>query len=201
MARNSRVSFVAAIALLLLSAGCQSRQPQGTEQVRPTYRPDGQLENVTFDRNADGRPDAWLFLEKGQPLRAELDENYDGKADRWEHYEPRTTALPPAGYSGPVPRGVLVRAEQDLRGDGKVSRWETYSAGVLTSVEEDASGDGRPDKWESWADGALVAIALDTQGRGRPDRRLVYDPTGASAPRLEVDDDGDGVFEAGPASE
>ena len=201
MARNCPpfTAGASGILAIVLSLGCQRNLPAGTEQVWPTYSQDGQLDRVTYDRNLDGRPDAWLFLQGDQPQRAELDENFDGQVDRWEHYEAAPPGLPPAAGSGPLPRGTLVRAEQDLRGDGKVSRWETYSAGVLTAVKEDTTGDGRPDKWEQWADGVLQLIALDTQGRGLPDRRLVYDTTGAAAPRLELDEDGDGIFERQPA--
>lgn len=184
-----------ALAALLVSgvvAGCQQApaRPAGTESVVPTYNAEtGRLERISYDRNKDGKHDAWLFMDATRVVRAELDENYDGAVDRWEHYGEGARA----SAAGEVPRGVLERAEQSLRFDGQVSRWETYEGGQLTAVREDADGDGRPDKWETWVAGSLTELALDTRGAGKPDRRLVY-PADGSEPQLLVDRAGDGQF-------
>lgn len=189
--RRSAASLTAATCMLV-AAGCHEgpARPAGTTSVVPTYNAaSGKLERITYDRDKDGRPDAWLFMDGTRPVRAELDENADGAVDRWEHYRGGAPAAPGAG----LPRGELAKAEQDLRFDGKVSRWETYEQGRLVRVEEDTSGDGRPDKWETWADGSLVEVALDTTDRGTPDRRIVY-PGEGGAPRMLVDTRGDGTF-------
>lgn len=177
---------------------CQAAAPGGnTAYVRPGYDPaTGELDRITYDRNKDGVPDAWLELASNIPVKAELDDDFDGAPDRWEHYEAAPKGMPPARFDGPVPRGILVHAEQDLRGDGRVSRWETYTGGELTEVREDTTGDGRPDKWEEWSGGQLVAVALDTRDAGRPDRRIVY--VAGAPPRLETDEDGDGQFVPAP---
>lgn len=157
----------------------------------PTYdRRTGKLERITYDRNKDGAPDAWLFMDGTKVIRAELDDNFDRTPDRWEHYRVETRS---PGADGQVPRGRLVRAEQSTRFDGVVSRWETYDGGQLKTVQEDTTGDGRPDKWETWTAGSLSEVALDTKGRGKPDRRIVY-PTDGSSPQLLVDERGDGNF-------
>lgn len=174
---------------LATMVGCeQSPKRPGNERIVPKYNADtGKLERISYDRNKDGKPDAWLFMNGAQVLRAELDENADGNVDRWEHY--RADAPPPGG---PVPRGELVKAEQATQFDGKVSRWETYEAGRLAKVVEDTNGDARPDKWETWTDGSLAEVALDTKGMGKPDQRIVYSPVDGS--RQILVDAGDGTF-------
>lgn len=185
------VSLVMFALALGSTVGCQQAQkPAGNKEVVPTYNAQtGRLERISYDRNKDGKPDAWLYMDGTRATRAELDENNDGTIDRWEYY--RTDVPAPSG--GPTPRGELVKAEQAMRFDGKVSRWESYEKGRLAKVQEDTTGDGQPDKWETWTDGSLAEVALDTKGTGKADRRIVY-PADGSTPKLLVDDKGDGTF-------
>jgi hypothetical protein len=187
---RSRVSFLILVASTGAALSCGSpAKPVAREAVVPSYNAQtGRLEKISYDRDKNGKPDAWLFMDGPKVTRAELDENDDSVVDRWEHYRTDVPAT-----SGPIPRGELVRAEQDTRFDGKVSRWEKYVGGRLATVEEDVSGDGRPDKWETWSAGTLSEVALDTKGRGKPDRRIVY-PADGSAPQMLVDEAGDGTF-------
>ena len=194
--RSQGLRFRGSLLTLALSvatvAGCnQPARPAGSDAVVPTYNAEtGRLERISYDRNKDGKPDAWLFMDGTKATRAELDENNDGSIDRWEHY--RSEA--PVTDGDAMPRGELLRAEQATRFDGKVSRWETYEAGRLTKVEEDTTGDGRADKWEVWkTDGSLAEVALDTKGSGKADRRIVY-PADGGSPELLVDSDGSGIF-------
>ncbi len=169
----------------------------GNAEVKPTYNKDtGQLERITYDRNHDGKPDAWLFMNGTRVLMAQLDENFDGTIDRWEYYSDRPAAgadAAPAAGMPALPRSILEHAEQATRGDGTVNRREWYEKGQLVRVEEDTNGRGHVDKWESWSAGVLQKLELDTKGTGRPDRRLIY-PADGSAPQLEIDRNGDGTF-------
>jgi hypothetical protein len=187
---HSSVSFLILVASAGATLSCGAPgKPVARDGVVPSYDAQtGRLEQISYDRNKNGKPDAWLFMDGSKVTRAELDENDDGVVDRWEHYGTNAPST-----SGPIPRGELVRAEQDTRFEGKVSRWEKYEGGRLATVEEDASGDGRPDKWETWTAGTLSEVALDTRGRGKPDRRIVY-PADGSAPQMLVDEAGDGTF-------
>ncbi len=131
---------------LAVSVGCQkASQPAGNAEVKPTYNKDtGQLERITYDRNHDGKPDAWLFMDGTRVLMAQLDENYDGIIDRWEYYGDRPAAgadAAPAAGMPALPRSILQRAEQATRGDGKVNRREWYEKGQLVRVEEDTTGE------------------------------------------------------------
>jgi hypothetical protein len=183
---------------IAVSVGCQTAsRPTVNAEVKPSYNKDtGQLERITYDRNHDGKPDAWLFMNGARVVMAQLDENFDGTIDRWEYYGDRPTAgadaTPTAGMPA-LPRSILERAEQATRGDGKVNRREWYEKGQLVRVEEDTTGSGRVDKWETWSAGLLQKLELDTKGTGRPDRRLIY-PADGSAPQLEIDRNGDGTF-------
>ena len=187
---NLRVSAVMFAMGMAAAVGCQQPPPAGTDSVVPTYNAEtGRLERISYDRNKDGKADAWLFMAGTKATRAELDENNDGTVDRWEHYRVDV----PTTSGGPMPRGELVKAEQSTRFDGKVSRWEAYERGQLAHVEEDTTGDGKPDKWETWTAGSLAEVALDTKGTGKADRRIVY-PADGSESQLLIDVNGDGTF-------
>jgi len=191
-AARGRWALLLLAGVALTAAGCQrAARPAGTDTVVPTYdKTTGKLQQITYDRNKDSKPDAWLFMDGTRPVRAELDDNFDGAVDRWEHYK----AGAAVAQAGAMPLGELLKAEQSTRFDGNVSRWETYDHGKLARVEEDTSGDLRPDKWETWSDGSLVEVALDTKSAGKPDRKLLY-PSEGGAPQLLVDTRGDGTFQ------
>jgi hypothetical protein len=188
---------VVATAVLVMLAGCRATPAKPADKsVAPAYDARGRLESLTFDRNHDGKPDAWLKMQGAHVVSADLDEDFDGKVDRREIYADNATtsgATPAAPGAPALPRTDIVRVEQSTRGDGVMNRVEFYEHGKLARVEEDTNGDGRVDKWETWTDGSLAVVALDTKGTGKPDRRIVYSPDGGE-PRMEVDTKGDGTF-------
>lgn len=181
------------------TGGAQDAQPRPPMELRYDERT-GRLQEVTYDRDADGAPDAWLFMDGAALLRAEMDEDRDGIVDRWEHYA--SAGRPPVDEGDP-PSAAPVLVELSDRADGAVTRRERYAAGVLVGVESDTNGDGRFDKWETYVDGTLRRLELargddaraDPDAARRPTKRLLYGPGGALV-RLEADADGDGVFEA-----
>jgi len=179
-----------------LAAGCSRSAPAplARQGIEPSYDKTGRLERIAYDRNHDGKPDAWLKMRGAQVISADLDEDFDGVVDRREFYVDGPVATTAVATASTLPaRTELLRAEQSTRGDGKMNRVEFYEHGKLARVEEDSNGDGRVDKWETWSGGSLVMVALDTKGTGRPDRRIVYSVDGAE-PRMEVDVKGDGTF-------
>jgi hypothetical protein len=199
MAENHHFWHLACGALVVAAAaaGCSQppEVPRGNDQIKPTYNAKtGRLEKITYDRNRDGKVDAWTFMNGTRVVRAELDDNHDGQVDRWEFYDTGDGAG--AAPSGAPAAGVLVRVETSTRNDGKVSRREFYERGQRVRAEEDTDGDGRVDKWETWANAALSTILLDTSGDGTADRRIVY-PADGSGPRFEVAGT-DGTFAAAP---
>jgi hypothetical protein len=204
MAKNGWVSPASRLApgmalAVLLGGGCGSPVPDspGAGRVTPAYHPEtGRLERIAYDRNEDGTPDAWMFMEGTRPVRAELDDDHDGVVDRWEFFA--GAALAPGSAARMAGTPALERVEVAAAGDGEVSRREFYENGQIARAEEDTTGDGRVDRWETWTAGALATVALDTTGRGTPDRRLVY-PADGSAPVFEVDSEGNGQFRPAPA--
>jgi hypothetical protein len=184
-------------AVLALSAGagaCGGAEPPplaGT--ATPIYNEaTGALEQLVSDTNQDGRIDTRAHMDGVRLKHIEVDRDFDGRFDRWEYY--RAAPGTPAAARSPDGRSVLDHAEEANGSDDRITRREFYADGVVSRVEEDTDLDGRIDKWEAYTAGVLTRMDLDVEGRGRPGRRLVYGPRG-DVERVEIDADGDGVFE------
>lgn len=170
--------FLILLLIALAFPGCADRHAP-TSRVLPVYDTHtGQLTELTYDADANGRVDTWVRLEGARILSAEADHDEDGRIDRWEHY----------GL-----HGTISRIEMSTHRDGWINRTELFADGALDQVHEDTDRDGRVDKWETYRDSALAAVAFDMQGRGTPDRRLAYRADG-TLDHLEADADGDGTF-------
>jgi len=163
--------------------------PTGTAQLKPEYDQTGKLTKIEYDRNNDGKPDAWGYMDGSRVVRVEVDENGDGQVDRWEFHRP--DAAPGAPVAGVD--ATVERIERATKFDGKVNRKEFFDKGALVRVEEDTDGDGRTDKWETYENGSLRMTALDTSGRGTADRRLLYNADG-SFDHIEADPSDSGTF-------
>ena len=160
----------------------------------------GKLEELTLDRNGDGRVDTWALMDGAHLRSIQIDRHGTGKPDRWEYYSEGTPAAgsPPSAGTAFDRKTVIVRADEANGPDRTaVTRREFYTDGIITRVEEDTDFDGRVDKWETYEHGVLARLDLDVSGRGRPDRRLVYGQEG-SLDHVEVDVKGDGHFVPAP---
>ena len=202
-----RCGIVLTLGAISVMAGCShaasstasasaAGDAKDTSRLSSKYDASGKLEKLEYDRNNDGKPDTWGFMNGTQVVRIEVDENGDGVVDRWEFHRSGDSAGTKAGGPpglAPVVDRTLEHVERATKFDGKVSRWEYFTGGVLTRIEEDTDGDGKVDKWESYRASTLETVALDTERRGTPDRRLVYAPDG-SLLRMEADATGTGRF-------
>lgn len=132
----------------------------------------------TVDRNADGRPDLWVYLEPDGARREVLDENYDGRPDRIRTYNrARKLARVEEDLDGNgemetislFEGGEIVRKRADENGDGVTDSWSFYEAGQLVRHEVDRNSDGFRDLLLLYAKGQLVREEEDGNGDGRPD--------------------------------
>ena len=127
------------------------------------------------DRNADGRPDLWVYYDGRKRVREVLDEDHDGRADRILYYEDGTT---------------LVRAEEDLDGDTRMETVSLYEAGQVVRKRTDSKGDGQSDSWSFYQGGELIRHELDRDGDGFRDLVMVYEA--GQLAREQEDRNGDG---------
>jgi hypothetical protein len=172
----------------------------GNERISPEYDQAGRLTKLNFDRNGNGKPDTWGYMDGSRVIRVEMDEDEDGQIDRWEHHKApaqSSSGVPgPADLPVPASDGSLAvtveRVERATRRDGRINRTEFFDNGQLLKVEEDTDGNGAIDKWETYEKGALVLMAIDTRKAGKPDRRIRYKPDGSV--EVEADETGSGVF-------
>lgn len=191
-------TLAAALLVSGVGAGCtdatpattRTAQPAGDDHLKAEYDKAGRLQKLEYDRNNDGRPDTWGYMDGIRVVRVEVDCNGDGQVDRWEFHTTEGVPTPPPAPEDAVDPS-LERIEESTRFDGKVSRKEFFTAGVLTRTEEDTDGNGAIDKWETYEGGALSVLALDTTGRGTPDRRLIY--KAGTVDRIETDPAGTGA--------
>jgi hypothetical protein len=188
MALLLRGSF---LLLIACGAGCSAwadRPPGSDSGALPVYNDKtGRLEQITSDRDGDGKIDTRAFMDGKRLQRIEIDRNNDGRTDRWEHYIDAPPGVTNAGTAGGM---QIARAEEANGSDERVTRTEFYEAGLLLRVEEDADVNGRVDKWEHYDKGAMVRVDLDLKGGGFPDRRVLYRRDGSVD--MEVDPDGRG---------
>ena len=169
--RSLDASRILSVAVLVAALGA-CREPSSRAEASGTYDADGKLRLVTYDRNGNGRPDAWAEMDGTRLVRVEIDQNEDGVIERREYYDTRQ---------------ALEKVELSTRSDGKITRTEFYDRGVLVRAEQDADGNGAVDRWETYADGQVRSVAFDLESAGRPTRRLVYGGEGELV-RVEAGD-------------
>src|SRR6266487_1182573 len=114
-------------AMLLVAAGitpaCHGGStPAPAPGVQPSYnKTSGRLERIAYDRNHDGKPDAWLNMQGTHVVSAELDDTFDGVVDRREFYANGAAAPVATAASTLPPRSELLHAEQSTRGNGTMN--------------------------------------------------------------------------------
>jgi hypothetical protein len=187
--------------VVCLAAACA--QEAGPATSKGSYDPEtGQLRQITYDRDENGRIDTWTRMEGTRPISSEIDTDEDGIIDRWEEYDAEG-ALTRAGWIRPVspnpgevdqappdpsppqPDTWLYPAADgtshridfldiDNAGGQIVTRREFYEREQLARVEEDKDGDAVVDQWETWENGTLRTVEFDDGRDGKPDRRFSY---------------------------
>jgi hypothetical protein len=179
------------VLLGLTAAGCATPPAQG--RATPVYNHEtGKLEQLTSDRDGDGKIDTWAYMDGTRVASLATDRDGDGRPDRREYYLPA-----PDGGGDPQAQHMIDRAEESNGPDARVTRREFYVHGVLQRVEDDTDADGRADKWEFYDGGRLVRVELDLAGTGVANRRLFY---GANGEVVRVEGDPDPAASAAPVA-
>lgn len=204
-----------ALALFAAMAAVSCSRAATGDQPRVEYdKVTGRLTRLEFDANKNGKNDGVSYMDGTRVVRIELDLDENGKVERWDFYTP-DGSLEKVGLSG-LNDGVMdaqtfyntdrtiQRIEISTKRDGRFDKTEFYEQGGLVRSEEDVNGDGRADKWETYRPIAragpnepaygITSTTFDDTGSGHPERRFLYGPGGAIT-SVEVDPDGDGVFQ------
>jgi hypothetical protein len=202
----------------MLAPAC-SKTPVGEKPTAEYDHATGRLKRLVYDANRNGRNDAVSIMDGTRIIRIELDLDENGKVDRWDFYREDRT-LDKVGLSrmndGVMDSeayysadGTLQQIKVSTRRDGRYDRVEFYEAGALVRSEDDVNGDGRADKWDTYRPNpgapagepayAIASTAFDDEGTGRPQRRFVYGEKGRIE-TVELDPDGDGLFQSHPVA-
>lgn len=204
VSQRAKLSVKVLLIVSVFFAGVVISGCTGDGKMTPVYDPmTRDLIRLDYDVNGDGRIDVRTFMEHGTPVRLEGDQDGDGRLDRWEYYGPdgQLVKLGTSSHRDGIEdtwlyqSGTSRRIEISAARDGVVDRTEFYEGVQLVRVETDANHDGKVDHWEDYDQGNLRMLRMDDeQHPGRPVRRLTYRDEGE--PLLEVDLDGDGVFQS-----
>ncbi len=186
-------TLASAILMAVVSTSCQ--QPLNAPPPAPIEavydKASGQLAQLRYDANHDGRPDTSSYMAGTRVVRIELDTDGDTVIDRWEHYDD-DGGLARVGFSRrhdghedawsyADAAGEITRIEIATQADGRVDRTEHYRRTVIVAAEEDSDRDGTIDRWETYESGRLARLAFDTEHAGTPTRTLIYHPDGRVA--------------------
>lgn len=206
-AGQGRSGLLVVTVLLTSTIGCAPDGAAGGRRVVPSYDDySRKLIGLSADQNGDGRIEQWTYLDGNRPLRGEADADGDGRIDRWEYFN-ADGVLTAIGTSSAndgnedtwtdvakTTAGETHVARSSDR-DHVIDRHEYFQGDALTRIEEDTNHDGRIDKWSRFEAGVLRQVDFDTSfNTGRATRRVLYDASGRFV-AVEVDPDGDGVFE------
>ncbi len=178
--------------LLLLIAPYPGCETPGLNDPRVSAVYDkntGKLQQLVYDANRNGRPDAWGYMDGARLVRIEQDKDENGVVERWEYFD-ANRQLTKVGLSSaqdgkvdtwvyPGPDAKPARLERSTRRDGTIDHVEYLEQGRVVRLELDANHDGRIDRWQTYSDGRLATVSLDTGRTGAPDRRFVYRPDGS----------------------
>jgi hypothetical protein len=174
--------------LLLCSTACG---PDADPTTKATYDPQtGILNQITYDKNKNGRVDTWVRMDGKRLISAVLDENEDGAIDRWEEY----------GDAGQLVRAGWIRAALDAQSAATAVK----AAPAVTSTANRV-GVGTPppitqppNAWAYMGPGGAVARVeyYDVNEAGASVLTLREYLENGQLARTEEDTDGDGAMDA-----
>src|SRR5262245_35957062 len=93
--RRAALGVLASLFLVTVTSCRREASAVATVTATPIYSKEtGRLEQITSDRNGDGKIDTRAFMDGTRITRIEIDRNGDGKVDRWEYYVPMPAGAP-----------------------------------------------------------------------------------------------------------
>lgn len=98
-----------------------------------------------FDRNLDGKHDAWHDYVGDFYIESRLDRNFDGKPDEWHKYQGQETK----------------ESTYDDSFDGRPDMWIDYEMGTMKEMRLDLDGNGIPDHTTQYEFGVPVLSRLE----------------------------------------
>ena len=120
-------------------------QPARNALPKAEYDDRGKLQKIEYDRNNDGRIDAWGYMDGARVVRVEVDENGDGQVDRWEYHASDAAAATPRTLGKTYTLFAVARAVQRSSGDhatacGRCTESGSSSGSASRSNQPSASG-------------------------------------------------------------
>src|SRR5262245_14975857 len=143
--------------------------------------------SVSFDRDKDGKPDAWNYYSGNAISCKQVDFDHDGRKDWLVAYNGSGGTLYQKAdfdYDGKYDMVAVFdpgtnqpsEIERDTNFDGKLDVKEIYAGGQLTSVTRSRNADGKPDQWQDFSGGTMTTIKSDDNYDGKVDREEAPTP-------------------------
>jgi hypothetical protein len=133
----------------------------------------------SWDRDRDGRPDAWArYGADGMMVESSHDENLDGSPDVWKE-------------RGKAEEITTARYDSDF--DGRADYWEDYEQGRVRSYSSDNDGDGKRDEWGEYEGSNMAERSWSFGNDAIIDKRAVYE--NGRRVQEQYDRDRDGRFD------
>jgi hypothetical protein len=157
-------SIAAELAALRRAMAAPAGAPQaaatpGTVAAPQAAEPPREELYESVDRDADGRPDHWVYRQGGTPVAETFDDDGDGRPERRVELVPGTR--------------TPVREEDDTNGDGRPDTFTEYEGGAVARRRADSDGDGEVDAW-SYEQERMASQEEDTNGDDVMDLRSFY---------------------------
>jgi len=143
------------------------------------YDPQGNMNKLEIDSNADGFMDLFQYFHNGELVSIEEDKNHDQRIDGSHYYK----------------EGKRIKCELDTNGLGSVDQITLFDDQErLFKVRKDDTGDGFFENTLHFIRGKLVRCTIDADGDGKEEQVIYYHENG-SRKEVHIDLDKDGTME------
>jgi hypothetical protein len=180
-----------------------------SEEIRYVDPASGAVVRSEHDLDFDGKLDAWVTYENGEPVVRALDADGDGRSDGWEQYSGGRMTARTLDTDGDGVKDTFYRYRgedlmeklRDSNNDGEMDRVEAFGNRRRVRTLEDRSLNGRIDTWTTYAviEGreVVAGVERDSKGNGKPDVFETYETVNGETQlaRRAEDVDGNGSID------